>query len=64
MGKEVFEGDSSPGDVHHDAEHTKPAESTEYNLAAQHDQLARGLKSRHIQFLALGKSNIHPSVTT
>ncbi|KAG6239467.1 hypothetical protein E4U25_000666 [Claviceps purpurea] len=31
-----------------------PAESTEYNLAEQHDQLARGLKSRHIQFLALG----------
>ncbi|KAG0299104.1 hypothetical protein BGZ98_010335 [Dissophora globulifera] len=30
------------------------AENSEYNLAKQHDQLARGLKSRHIQFLALG----------
>ncbi|KAG5917661.1 hypothetical protein E4U53_004184 [Claviceps sorghi] len=29
-------------------------DSAEYNLAEQHDQLARGLKSRHIQFLALG----------
>ncbi|RDA95374.1 hypothetical protein CP533_3507 [Ophiocordyceps camponoti-saundersi (nom. inval.)] len=29
-------------------------EVSEYNLAQQHDQLARGLKSRHIQFLALG----------
>ncbi|KAG0331163.1 hypothetical protein BG000_011159 [Podila horticola] len=29
-------------------------ENSEYNLAEKHDQLARGLKSRHIQFLALG----------
>ncbi|RCI12555.1 hypothetical protein L249_0836 [Ophiocordyceps polyrhachis-furcata BCC 54312] len=29
-------------------------DESEYNLAQQHDQLARGLKSRHIQFLALG----------
>ena len=36
-------------------EGSRPAESAEYNLADQHDQLARGLKSRHIQFLALGK---------
>lgn len=36
-------------------EASRPAESAEYNLADQHDQLARGLKSRHIQFLALGK---------
>lgn len=27
---------------------------TEYNLASENDQLHRGLKSRHIQFLALG----------
>ncbi|KAF9570597.1 hypothetical protein EC968_001672 [Mortierella alpina] len=32
----------------------QPADNSEYNLAEQHDQLARGLKSRHIQFLALG----------
>ncbi|KAJ6446853.1 proline-specific permease [Purpureocillium lavendulum] len=32
----------------------RPGETNEYNLAEQHDQLARGLKSRHIQFLALG----------
>jgi len=31
----------------------------EFNLAQQNDQLERGLKSRHIQFLALGTS--HPS---
>jgi amino acid transporter len=35
------------------AEH-QPVQNGEYNLAAEHDQLARGLKSRHIQFLALG----------
>lgn len=42
--------------------------SVEYNLAqGQHKQLERGLKSRHIQFLALGmslsptKSWFHPS---
>ncbi|KAH6900818.1 amino acid permease/ SLC12A domain-containing protein [Thelonectria olida] len=29
-------------------------QTTEYNLANSHDQLERGLKSRHIQFLALG----------
>nr|AXS58668.1 putative proline-specific permease homeolog b [Epichloe coenophiala] len=38
----------------HDSEGGHPAENGEYNLAEQHDQLARGLKSRHIQFLALG----------
>lgn len=27
----------------------------EFNLADQNSQLKRGLKSRHIQFLALGK---------
>ncbi|KAG0080556.1 hypothetical protein BGZ90_011959 [Linnemannia elongata] len=35
-------------------EANQPDEVSEYNLAKQHDQLARGLKSRHIQFLALG----------
>jgi len=29
-------------------------EATEYNLAEGTQQLERGLKSRHIQFLALG----------
>jgi amino acid transporter len=28
--------------------------NSEYNLATEHDQLQRGLKSGHIQFLALG----------
>lgn len=42
-------------DTAHYAEETGgPTENAEYNLAHQHDQLARGLKSRHIQFLALG----------
>ncbi|KAG0032485.1 hypothetical protein BGZ82_006511 [Podila clonocystis] len=35
-------------------EANQPADNSEYNLAKEHDQLARGLKSRHIQFLALG----------
>ncbi|KAG8424694.1 hypothetical protein J3458_001466 [Metarhizium acridum] len=38
----------------HDSEAGQMVENAEYNLAEQHDQLARGLKSRHIQFLALG----------
>jgi amino acid permease len=29
--------------------------AAELNLTQTHDQLARGLKSRHIQFLALGE---------
>ncbi|KAF9439122.1 hypothetical protein BGZ76_011360 [Entomortierella beljakovae] len=35
-------------------EANQPVENPELNLAGKHDQLARGLKSRHIQFLALG----------
>ncbi|KAF9283486.1 Proline-specific permease, partial [Linnemannia elongata] len=35
-------------------EANQPLENSEYNLANKHDQLERGLKSRHIQFLALG----------
>jgi amino acid transporter len=31
-----------------------PTQNTEYNLASGHDQLERGLKSRHVQFLAIG----------
>ncbi|KAF9396814.1 hypothetical protein BGX21_009393 [Mortierella sp. AD011] len=38
----------------YDFEANQPYENAEFNLANQHDQLARGLKSRHIQFLALG----------
>jgi amino acid permease len=30
-----------------------PTQNTEYNLASGHDQLERGLKSRHVQFLAM-----------
>jgi amino acid transporter len=44
------------GDVDVDGE-TGPTATNEYNLATQHDQLERGLKSRHIQFLALGMSH-------
>lgn len=35
-------------------EASQPANSSEFNLADKHDQLERGLQSRHIQFLALG----------
>jgi amino acid transporter len=34
---------------------SSPTNNQEFNLASGHDQLERGLKSRHIQFLALGK---------
>lgn len=37
---------------------------SEFNLANQHDQLERGLKSRHIQFLALGKSRFPSIIST
>jgi len=37
-------------------------ENPEYNLATGHNQLERGLKSRHIQFLALGKLTLLSSV--
>jgi amino acid transporter len=33
---------------------SSPTNNQEFNLASGHDQLERGLKSRHIQFLALG----------
>ena len=37
-----------------DPETNGSSTNPELNLALSHDQLARGLKSRHIQFLALG----------
>lgn len=36
--------------------------NADYNLASSHDQLERGLKSRHIQFLALGTSSQDPLI--
>ncbi|KAG9320562.1 hypothetical protein KVV02_008772 [Mortierella alpina] len=50
MEKKEADSYSSSGNI----EACQPADNSEYNLAEQHDQLARGLKSRHIQFLALG----------
>lgn len=41
-----------------DVESRQVEDSGEFNLAAQGDQLERGLKSRHIQFLALGMFTI------
>jgi amino acid transporter len=43
-------------DLNQEASRQGENENIEYNLANSHDQLERGLKSRHIQFLALGKS--------
>ncbi|KAG9258523.1 amino acid permease/ SLC12A domain-containing protein [Emericellopsis atlantica] len=51
MGSKEFEGDSKDG---RDLESPVAEASTEFNLAVQGQQLERGLKSRHIQFLALG----------
>ncbi|OAA60677.1 amino-acid permease inda1 [Cordyceps fumosorosea ARSEF 2679] len=48
------EGHASGNSYNLNLEASQPADSTEFSLAAQHDQLERGLKSRHIQFLALG----------
>ena len=45
------EHQSGPGGAFSDDDHN----STEYNLAKENDQLERSLKSRHLQFLALGK---------
>lgn len=48
----------SPGEepkTGHDVESPSNGEQGEFNLADRSDQLERGLKSRHIQFLALGK---------
>ncbi|KAJ3523548.1 hypothetical protein NM208_g12408 [Fusarium decemcellulare] len=49
--KENTDGDNG-FDLNQEASHQ--GENVEYNLANSHDQLERGLKSRHIQFLALG----------
>lgn len=49
----MAEKDSGNGfDLNQEGSHQ--GQTTEYNLADSHDQLERGLKSRHIQFLALG----------
>jgi amino acid permease len=51
--KEIDPADSgNQGNV--DVESPK-GESQEFNLAGKHEQLERGLKSRHIEFLALGE---------
>lgn len=41
----------------HDVTHVESAApaNPEFSLAADNEQLQRGLKSRHIQFLALGE---------
>ncbi|KAI6782592.1 Proline-specific permease-like protein [Emericellopsis cladophorae] len=51
MGSKEFDTDSKYG---RDLESTTAEASTEFSLAVQGQQLERGLKSRHIQFLALG----------
>lgn len=56
MSSDKYEGEPDVGaPAHKDVESSRPAENVEYNLANSHDQLERGLKSRHIQFLALGE---------
>jgi yeast amino acid transporter len=46
----------------YDVEASNSNQGVELNLANDHDQLERGLKSRHIQFLALGMSQYSPCV--
>ncbi|KAF7557487.1 hypothetical protein G7046_g6040 [Stylonectria norvegica] len=50
--KDISEGNGY--DLNREGSTTGSNEAVEYNLANKHDQLERGLKSRHIQFLALG----------
>lgn len=60
--KDIYEADASNGfDLNQEASNS-PGDSkdVEYNLANSHDQLERGLKSRHVQFLALGKTSWPP----
>lgn len=45
---------STGHDLNLEASQAPMTENVEYNLAGTHDQLERGLQSRHIQFLALG----------
>ncbi|EGX93517.1 amino-acid permease inda1 [Cordyceps militaris CM01] len=52
--KSSQEGQDSANSYNLNVEASQPAETAEFGLAGQHDQLERGLKSRHIQFLALG----------
>ncbi|KAF8971963.1 hypothetical protein BGZ46_010222 [Entomortierella lignicola] len=53
MEKKEYASSSNSG-YDRNLEADQPAENAEFNLAEKHDQLARGLQSRHIQFLALG----------
>jgi amino acid transporter len=53
MSKEKVSDDGVAGTVDLEGS-SSPTNNQEYNLASGHDQLERGLKSRHIQFLALG----------
>lgn len=46
--------DDTKRESHNDAPKAEVMEGTEFNLAEGNQQLERGLKSRHIQFLALG----------
>lgn len=47
--KDIYGKDSGPDDPENGA-----ALTSEFTLTGHNDNLARGLKSRHIQFLALG----------
>ncbi|CAM1506346.1 Fc.00g059870.m01.CDS01 [Cosmosporella sp. VM-42] len=55
MGEKEVYNEGNGFDLNPEASNS-PADNDghEYNLANKHDQLERGLKSRHIQFLALG----------
>lgn len=57
MEKQAYGQHHSPGaDERYDynAEGHSSSAPAEFSLAGEHDQLERGLKSRHVQFLALG----------
>lgn len=52
--KDATYDDGAPYDLNPEASKKGSDENTEFALAGQDEQLKRGMKSRHIQFLALG----------
>lgn len=61
MGAEKDYTSDRPGPGSHDIESPYgEGQHTEFSLAGEGAQLERGLKSRHIQFLALGKLFAQP----
>ncbi len=55
----TFPATNGESDIKYENEVKEEGPNPEYNLARDHNQLERGLKSRHIQFLALGLAHFN-----